>query len=401
MAPGMKWLLSAVLLCAAVAAFAQRSAPRVGADIDDRITDPAGNRNWNHPLVRRVWQLNDELAASRIVLDEAAAFDSGYARLPDTAAIAVRILPLSTTLPRADLDSTWLAERAATRDSLVGAFQRALQASLATGPSRSRIAIAEVAQQRDSTIPIWLYRDYDAVRFFAGADALGEYCFATTTHVGNLTDSPLGACRLWATYGAPSPAVLDWLARSGHLLEYDSVIARDERDYTHGPHGFVSGAAANTPRRMLFGMRFFDESQDYIGRTAEACLAGREELCLAAALDPDAWRFQPSSARSNALQSRARYSALETIGGFFGDVERELGRERFAQFWTQSREPRADLEAALGADLDQWTRRWLLRHFGPEPFGPRVSAGNALLALLTVGVLLLVSIAVAGRRRIA
>ena len=401
MASGMKWLLSALLLCAAVAALAQRSAPRIGATFDDPVEDAAGSRNWEHPLVRRVWELSDELAATRIVLDEAAAFDSGYALLPETAAVAVRILPLAVAPASGSRDSAWLAERSATRDSLVRSFEEEMRASMAAGASRSRVAIAEIRLPRDSAVPMWFYREYDAVRFFAGSDARGDFCFATTPHVATMTHSPLGACRLWAKYGAPSDSVLAWLAHSGHLLEYDSVVPLDERGYMFGPQGFVGRDAANTPRRSLFGMRLYDESDDYIGRSAESCLAGREEMCVAAAFDPDAWRFQRSSVRSSAMQSRARYSALETIGGFFGDVERELGSAEFARFWTQSGAPREDLEAALGADLDEWTRAWLLRHFAAEPLGPRIEPFDALLALLATAALLLASVYVASRRRIA
>lgn len=406
MAPGMKWLAAAAASCALVALLVLRGAhERVGAiSADSPVIDASGTRVWEHPLVRRVWSLSDELNAARIVYHERAAFDSGYAALPDAPGLVVAVDDAPPPV-RTARDSARVAARAAYYDSIRAAFDDSLAAQLAGARSRARVALVQARTEPDSSAPYYFYMVSDPARFFAGADERGGYCFATFPHAAVSIEQgqPLGPCRLWVRYGAPSRQVLAWLAASGHLLEFDSVRVGDGwwDDYYVGARGFMSEESANTPRRVLFGIRQYDERTDNVALAAQGCLAGREELCLEAAFDPDNWRYRRSEAESRALQYRARYAALETIGGFFGDIERSLGPERFERFWTGATEPEAELAAALGEPLDEWTHAWLVAQFGAEPTGPRLEPGTLLLSLLAVAALIGAALVTARRRAIA
>ena len=402
MAPGMRWPLATGLSCAVVALLAVRSADRSAAiRMSEPIDDESGNRRWTHPIVQRVWALNDELDATRIARDEQAAFDSGYAAVPMEPSIVLQRRP-PMPIPASAGDTAWLRERQASRDSVARAFEDSLRVAQAATPSRARVALREVLLPMNAELPYWSFVDAEVPRFFAGRDEHGAYCFGTFPHVASVSDQPLGPCRMWARYGAPSPAVLAWLEHSGHLLEYEAPRAEEGDRFFFGPYGFRPGEELEAaPRRRLFGIRTYQERRDYIQLNAQACLAGREDGCLEAALDPDSWRFGRTSLPSRALQNRARFTTLGTIGGFFGDIERELGPAEFERFWTSAVEPEAELRAALGSDLDAWTHRWLVAHFGREPLGPRVPAASLLMSLLAIAALVGASIAVATRRRIA
>ena len=404
MAPGMKWLGVTSTLCAAVAFLAFRGAAESvdAVRIDEPVIDESGNRVWQHPLVQRVWTLSDELMAARIVYNERAAFDSGYVALPAQPELVVRVHDFPAPR-RPTRDSVAIARIRLHYDSVRAAFFDSVAAQMAGAPSRARIALVQARTAPDSAAGNAFFLESDPVRFFAGADDRGGYCIATFAGPDEPLSpgSPLGPCRLWARYGPPSPQVLAWLARSGHLLEFDSVVAYEDWDYFAGPHGYQTAEAPEARRRGLFGIRRYDHPTNAVALGAQGCLAGRREDCVDAAFDADSWRFRRSRVASDALQYRARYATLETIGGFFGDLERELGRERFERFWTGATAPEAELGAALGAPFDEWTQRWLIEQFGAEPQGPRTDAVTLLLSFGTIAALLGVALITARRRSLA
>ena len=400
MASWLKWPLFTIGSCVLIALFAFVASDRVeGPRTTDALLDDAGNTRWDHPLVQRVWRLQDEILASRIVYSEQEAFDVSYAELPGTPGVTVitRQVPEALSQVR---DTAWAAQARAERDSMRVAFHDSLDAELRETRSRARVALVEVPAPDDGVY--WWYQETHPARYFAGRDSAGGYCLGTFSGLPSLLlyGEPLGPCRVWLRYGAPSAPVLRWLAHSGHVLEFDSVLSPILGSEFVGPQYFSWYDRPGTSRRALFGIRQFDEEADYIGLGAQGCLAGREELCLDAVMDPDEWRFRRARVRGSALQTRSRYSALETIGALFGEVERELGPEGFAQFWTASTEPQRDLEAALGEDLNRWLMHWLREQFGPEPRGPVVPPATLLLALLTVAALTGAALLMAARRQI-
>ena len=402
MASGMKWLVTTVALCALVGALALRfdAGRGLAVTVNEPVLDENGNTVWDHPLALRRFALSDELTATRIAYHEQAAWDSGYAELPDTAALRVAMDREPVRWPGMRTDTASLARRGAFLDSVRAAFDDEVAARLAE-PVRARIALVQTSIDADSGTPYYMYVDASPMRFFAGSDERGGFCFATFPNpaVAIEQGQPLGPCRLWARYGAPSPQVLAWLARSGHLLEFDSVRTPVSGYRSRHP-GLLSGQE-DTPRRVLFGMRAYDEPTDHVRFPVQACIGGRTDGCLEAVLDADNFRFRRARIESLALEYRGRYAALEVIGGFFGDIEREIGRDRFARFWTSAAEPEAELAAALGAPLDEWVRDWLARRFGREPLGPRVEWFSLLLSLAAIGALLLLALLTARRRTVA
>ena len=101
------------------------------------------------------------------------------------------------------------------------------------------------------------------------------------------------------------------------------------------------------------------------------------------------------------LLGRSRFSynprALGVRESFiFADMVRQLGRERFARFWTSTESPQVAFESAAGESIESWASRWAAAQYGPlPPNGPVMSARAAVISLI------LVTLSVIGALRIS
>ena len=388
MAPRMKWLLVTLGSCVAIALLVLVAFdPMDRGAAPDSVLNEAGQREWRHPLVQSMRRIEDELRETNEILVQQQTLEHALAALPESPGVVQRELPPH---PRFDLDSAaradpYYVQSRIRSDSMRLAMRRAIEAQVAEeGGTRARIAVVQVPllAREDVDVP---FAGFDAVRYFAGQDSLGGYCIVTYSSVLQMAmPNLLGPCRLWLRYGAPSPAVLDWIAKSGHLLLYERP------DWP---------SMSSPSRRMLFGIRGGGPERPYAALTAEACLAGREEVCTAAAFDAAMWSFRPTPDGKHALHVEWAYDNPDPTGALFGDLERALGRDRFGDFWRNAGQPRAELEAALGVGLDRWIMEWLRDRIGREPLGPRVPAGTLLTSLLTVAALVAAGFLVAMRRQ--
>jgi hypothetical protein len=84
------------------------------------------------------------------------------------------------------------------------------------------------------------------------------------------------------------------------------------------------------------------------------------------------------------VTSRRFWQQQRLIGATFylSDVAREIGRERFLEFWNSSLPVDTSLARALRQPVGEWTVRWQ-RHFAPRlRLGPAAPLGGSLLAVL-------------------
>lgn len=199
------------------------------------------------------------------------------------------------------------------------------------------------------------------------------------------TRSLLGPCGFYAAFGAPSVGVRAWLSatdfRAARYTDWD--IAR----------------APATDTRMIY----------WLGSEAARCLTTGGESCLSALrLD----RGLPAGASHAAPPAPDRALVIDDAPGprpesqrlslgdgeshLLADMVRDLGRDRFALFWSApSPTPVTAFAIASDVGIDTWTRHWLARTYGPPPARPGLRAGE--LAWLAVALPCLV--AAAGRRR--
>ncbi len=65
---------------------------------------------------------------------------------------------------------------------------------------------------------------------------------------------------------------------------------------------------------------------------------------------------------------------------FLSDVVREVGPDRFREFWTSDLPVDRAFASVVGRDIGEWTSDWLAERIGRQDFGPGVS-GTGLLAV--------------------
>ncbi len=65
---------------------------------------------------------------------------------------------------------------------------------------------------------------------------------------------------------------------------------------------------------------------------------------------------------------------------FLSDVVREVGLDRFREFWTSDLPVDQAFASVVGRDIGAWTSDWLAERIGRQDFGPGVR-GPGLLAV--------------------
>ena len=210
----------------------------------------------------------------------------------------------------------------------------------------------------------------------------------------------LGACRLYAKYGAPGERIQAWLDASalGFARVAVPTYAAD----------FARTALPARPRGVvrLFGLsRPPLADQDLATR---ACLAGRAAACERAVTDPEvisppfgdeAWLVANTPASGfGASLSAPPFGYLDD--GLLYELEARYGPEVFARFWTSTESVPEAFEAAFGEPLGTWVLHWIEGHVGLYRAGPVLPWGTLGWSLLALATMAGVVTGAAARRRV-
>jgi hypothetical protein len=187
--------------------------------------------------------------------------------------------------------------------------------------------------------------------------------------------SNLGPCAFFAAYGAPGRAVRHWLdQRSFDLAMYP------EWDVVPRPNPRESGLALwQGPGRRFWWDYIYHQSP-----AAIACLGARVEGCREAVLAGAGGEAGSGAVGRFITTERTFWRRQRLMGGthYLADVVRELGRDRFLEFWNSPLPADTALAAALREPVGQWTEAWQHRFAARIPLGPQVPFTASLLALL-------------------
>ncbi len=207
-----------------------------------------------------------------------------------------------------------------------------------------------------------------------------------------------GPCAFYSAFGPPGTHVKEWLVSTNLDFARLADWARPQ-------------PRAEPPARIVSSLRYRIELPGLamIGLDSHACASGRAARCRAA-LFPDT-AFERSN-RAN-LSQHARDGILagwfersswgSTFGPptshFLSDVVREVGPERFEEFWTSELPVNEAFASIVGRDIGEWTSDWIAAEIGRYHFGPGVRAGELLVVVLLAGIGALAGAGVAVRRK--
>lgn len=181
-------------------------------------------------------------------------------------------------------------------------------------------------------------------------------------------DRLLGACGFYARFGRPGEGMLQWLEESRGVSA--SI------DTSEGLR-----ARRRTPRKF---------SGAEIGYSAPeaACLAGRDEGCAEAILDPFGLRtWKPIAVPSEqaiAVIASSPSSGLSWPGNILANLRAHVGDARFQEIWSSSERLDQAYETATGEPIAVFARKLLLLDAYPHKPGP-LRGGLPLLLGLGIG----------------
>ena len=191
----------------------------------------------------------------------------------------------------------------------------------------------------------------------------------------------LGPCAFYEAYGAPGPAIEQWLAKGGWAL-----AQRASRD-----------------RPLLWKGRWKTDEvplRYMLGSLGVACAKGSRDACADAIEKPNITGLRARErlvmAEYNPYIMSNWYSREWSLGSsstaLLADMARDLGTDRFTRFWQSDAEPAAAFRAATNADIADWTHDWVVKTYHAEKAGPGVSgtawAWGLALLVLSLGVVL-------------
>ena len=186
-----------------------------------------------------------------------------------------------------------------------------------------------------------------------------------------------GPCIFYAAFGAPGPDIQRWLDSRNfafaRLADWDTEQQPSDERVTR------VGVDA------LFGLLRIRE----IGGIwdAMACAGGRQERCRAIMLADAGSQLSSSRYRREArmpgyVAVNQRYVFRSATAHFLSDVVREVGVDRFKEFWTSDLAVDQAFASVAGRDIGEWTSDWLAERIGRQDFGPGVSGTGLLAAAL-------------------
>lgn len=194
--------------------------------------------------------------------------------------------------------------------------------------------------------------------------------------------SGLGPCAFYAAFGYPGPFIERWLLARDFDLAYDASwpLSRTR------PADRAGWVGASWRERFWFWNNLYRYPFPTV-----ACAGGRAEGCRAAVFDT-AGPLRRSVLPRGMIERR--YSWWDRTRGplerefYLSDLVRQMGRDRFAQFWRSPLAVDSAFFAAMGTPLGEWTRRWQADLLTNVPIGPAVRPAAAGLGLLFAALIL-------------
>ncbi len=200
--------------------------------------------------------------------------------------------------------------------------------------------------------------------------------------------SSLGPCAFIAAYGMPGRSVHRWLSGRG----FDLALTPSWDD------SVSMGGRKSTSLMLGDGRRWWWNYIYHQSFPAVACLAQRVAGCREAVL---ATTGDESERSAVVMTSRRFWQRQRLIGGTFylSDVAREVGRDRFLEFWNSSLPVDPALARALRQPVGEWTASWQHRLLAAQlRLGPSAPAGASLLAAFLAAVAV-ATVALTARKR--
>jgi hypothetical protein len=183
-----------------------------------------------------------------------------------------------------------------------------------------------------------------------------------------MLQNALGPCAFYAAFGAPGRAVARWLgARNFDLAlnpRWDGAAAE--------PYAWVTADLDPRMDPMLW-RSVYGYPPDGVG-----CLGGRPAACRRAVLSGADGATIP-----HLVTTEYWWREQVLPGGYhyLSDMVRDIGRDRFREFWSSELPVDTALAAALRRPIGQWTQRWQATLVPVLPLGPAAGLGDSLLAL--------------------
>lgn len=199
----------------------------------------------------------------------------------------------------------------------------------------------------------------------------------------------LGPCAFYARFGVPSLRVEQWLARR----QFDVAISPR---WDHGPERAqqMDWMSQDLNNRFWWWGQLYSYNSTVLG-----CFAGRANVCargFARGDSPVAGSVRPHVVVPNDPWDSRKVSLIGAES-FLADLLRQVGDERFQDFWNTTLPVDSALTVALQKPVGEYTVSWL-RQFSDAPhFGAGTTWLNAVLALSFA--LILVGLAMLGQGR--
>ncbi len=196
-----------------------------------------------------------------------------------------------------------------------------------------------------------------------------------------------GPCAFYSAFGPPGTHVKQWLV--SHNFDFARLADWARRQPKAEPPVRIDISLGLERRVRLVG------SLGFSGLDSHACASGRAASCRGALLrdaEPERTNFLPAYWRAGTLDGWFGASFFQTTvfgpptSHFLSDVVREVGPERFEEFWTSDLPVDEAFASIVGRDIGEWTSDWLAAEIGRYHFGPGVRAGEVLVVVLLAGI---------------
>ena len=185
-----------------------------------------------------------------------------------------------------------------------------------------------------------------------------------------------GPCIFYAAFGTPGPDIERWLDSwnfaFARLADWDTELRPSGERVTPVTAYYLLGLP-------LASFGIWD---------AMACAGGRQERCRAivladagSQLSSSRYNMEPRMPGYVAVNQRA-YVFRSATAHFLSDVVREVGLDRFREFWTSDLPVDQAFASVVGRDIGEWTSDWLAERIGRQDFGPGVRGPGLLAAAL-------------------
>ncbi len=373
------WLIAVLAACTLVAIAYLPPEPNEYAS-DDRV--------WYLAADRRV-RLRDYLRMTRARLYQIELRDSLVARVSQESGRFQTgpLLLIDPGLPAAIRDSIRaVSERPLARLQSTPAMYRLVVAIGArdpagpwSGPGGVRYLLPEATGGGTCIVSLGLRRD------LSEEDLLRSLSFVARRY------AVLGPCAFYVAFGPPGSQIEAWLEATDHMPARSTGWTVDA-----SPIGPLQHEERQFRAWRRLGLY--------------ACASGSRYNCRAGVLDPEAlYRYRGWSLASDRQREPGiltpRYPSYSLLFGtstdrWLSDLLVDMGRERFAAFWTSRAAVDSAFVEAFGVDLEDWTMHWARAQVGHFDAGPAPSASTAGSGLLVAGLLVAGGVLLFTRRQV-